>query len=63
MDYLLSKFADSELSNLDNQEVVSYASLLDQEDPYIYDWIMSKAQVPLEFTHIIDRIKNFHSKV
>jgi succinate dehydrogenase flavin-adding protein (antitoxin of CptAB toxin-antitoxin module) len=61
MDYLLSKFADAEIHKLNWEELRDYEALLDEEDPYIYDWIMSKKEIPAEFLKIINRIKNFHN--
>lgn len=47
-DILVGRFAESYLPNASADEVETFAALLDENDPDIYDWVTGKTALPAE---------------
>lgn len=56
---ILGPFCDSELSNLSEQEIGLYESLLEENDQDLYKWMTGQPGSPEEFTGLIERISAF----
>ena len=48
-DLLLGRFADRHLDWFDADQLARLETLLDQEDPDIWDWVVGRAPVPAAF--------------
>ena len=46
MDLILGRFADRHLAALDHGQLESYALLLEESDPYIYEWLTGQGHCP-----------------
>ncbi len=50
-DLLLGRFADRHLDWFDAGQLARFETLLDQEDPDIWDWVVRGAPIPPAFDH------------
>ena len=57
MDLILGQFADKNIDNLNERDLVSYNDLLKCDDHQIYDWILSKKKSPKNLEKIVIYIK------
>lgn len=48
-DLILGRFADEHLSEMDDDAVLAFEHLLDQQDQDIYAWIIGRTPVPAQF--------------
>jgi len=48
-DMVLGPFADAVAPTLDDDELTAFEALLDQEDQYLYAWIIGREPTPTEF--------------
>ena len=48
-DMVLGPFADAVAPTLDEAELTAFEALLDQEDQYLYGWIIERDPTPPEF--------------
>ena len=48
-DMVLGPFADQVAPTLDNDELTEFERLLDEEDQYLYAWIIEREPTPPEF--------------
>lgn len=60
-DVLLGQFAQSELKNFSNNQLNLYSQLIQEDDVYIYDWILSKIVVKDQYINLISMIRKFHN--
>lgn len=51
MDLILGSFADGNIANLDEADLLQFEALLEVADPDLYAWITGTAPVPPEFDH------------
>jgi antitoxin CptB len=62
VDLLLGRFADAHISDLTDEELGSFESLLEIPDRDILAWVVGEAEVPLEVDSLaIRRIIAFHN--
>lgn len=62
MDLLLGRFADRRLDGFDQDALRTYAALLEQSDPDIYDWVCGRFQCPDgDLRPIVQALTEFHS--
>ena len=48
MDLILGRFADRNLPAMDREQLDSYALLLEESDPDIYDWLTGQKTPPAD---------------
>jgi antitoxin CptB len=59
-DLLLGAFADTHLAGFSEAEVAAYESLLEVDDPELWDWILDRAETPPEHHRsMLHRLKTF----
>ncbi len=59
-DILLGLFAQKRLYNFNQQELLNYQSFIFEDDAVIYDWILQKASAPIQYSVLVQDIRNFH---
>ena len=57
MDLILGQFADKNIDNLSEKDLVAYEDLLKCDDHHIYNWILSKEKTPANFEKIVNFVK------
>lgn len=63
MDLIMGRFADSELSKLDDEALDSFEALMEQPDPEIYKWVSGESPVPADVdAAFLSRIRDFHDR-
>lgn len=63
MDLLLGRFADSHLGSCDAALLTSYAALLEENDPDIYDWVCGRTVPPAgAFAAALAALRRFYSE-
>jgi antitoxin CptB len=61
MDLVLGRFADSELTALNDSEVAELEALMEVSDPELLAWILGQSSAPAQFeTQTFRRLKEFH---
>jgi antitoxin CptB len=62
MDLIMGRFADAELTNLDEAGLDSFEALMEQPDPELYKWVSGEAAVPADVdAAFLARIRAFHT--
>jgi antitoxin CptB len=56
MDIILSAFADDNLHLMSEQDLLTYDSLLDENDQDLYQWVTGQVSPADEFKDLITRI-------
>lgn len=56
MDLILSAFADAELADMPDAELVLYDQLLSENDHDLYGWIGGQIPTPEEYLDLITRV-------
>ena len=60
MDFLLGRFMDHLLEDIDQPTICMLEKLLEESDADIFDWIKNVTNPPLKFQEITRLIKSFH---
>ncbi len=56
MDLILSAFAEAELRNMSEDQIVLYDRLLNENDQDLYAWVTGQQPPPEDFSEIIPKI-------
>lgn len=56
MDIILSAFAEANLSQMDEAQIVLYDALLSENDQDLYQWVTGQTSAPARFSDLIDQI-------
>ncbi|MBL6664583.1 MAG: succinate dehydrogenase assembly factor 2 [Rickettsiales bacterium] len=59
-DFLLGKFGEAKLLQMNVEEQNCFDSFLNEDDMLIYDWILSKQECPNKYEGLIKQIQIFH---
>lgn len=57
MDLILSAFADAQLADMTDDDLVLYDALLDENDHDLYQWVTGQSAAPDRFASLIDAIR------
>jgi antitoxin CptB len=58
MDLLMGSFADAHIMSMEEPDLSLYDSILEHNDPDLYNWITGKEDVPSNYSnHVMDRLK------
>jgi antitoxin CptB len=61
MDLLLGRFADAEMTRLDEQDIGAFETLIEVPDPDLYNWILGAEEPPALYdTSLLRRLRDFH---
>jgi antitoxin CptB len=61
MDLLLGRFADTEISGLNEQDIGVFEALIEVPDPDLYNWILGAEEPPALYdTPLLHRLRAFH---
>jgi antitoxin CptB len=61
MDLIMGRFADAEIGEMSEADLVSFEQLSDVPDPDLYNWIANNVEVPAEHdTALLRRLRAFH---
>jgi antitoxin CptB len=61
MDFIMGRFADAEIADLDAGALDDYERLIDAPDPDLYDWIVGGHTPPPPYdTPLLARLRAFH---
>ena len=61
MDWLLGKFAEAKLPQMDADQLTHFEQFLSLPDPDLNAWILNPARITgLEFAALVDAIRAFH---
>jgi diadenosine tetraphosphate (Ap4A) HIT family hydrolase/succinate dehydrogenase flavin-adding protein (antitoxin of CptAB toxin-antitoxin module) len=58
-DFLIGKFAENKLSEINDLEL--FGRFLEEDDAKIYDWLLDKEPAPEYYSQVILQIKEFHN--
>lgn len=58
-DLILGRFADAELDNLNDAQLVAYAALLECDDDQIWRWITGKEAAPAELEAMVKLLDGY----
>lgn len=56
LDLLLSRFLESQYSQLSEEECIQLMTLLQEEDTSLYAWLMQQSPAPVPFQALVKRI-------
>ncbi len=56
-DLVLGRFAEAKLDGLQGEELAAYASLLDEDDVLIWDWLLENSEPPPEYRSILQQLR------
>ncbi len=59
-DILLGEFAKANINNFDDENLLLYKDLTEEDDLEIYDWILNKVKIPDKYQDLISKISAFH---
>ncbi len=59
-DMVLGPFADAVAPTMTDEELTAFEALLDQEDQYLYGWIIERDPTPAEFDGpVMDKVRAY----
>ena len=59
MDMILGPYSDTELSGLDEAQIVQYDALLSEDDHDIYQWVTGQVATPKAYLDLLAGITKF----
>ncbi|MDP9196134.1 MAG: succinate dehydrogenase assembly factor 2 [Pseudomonadota bacterium] len=60
MDLILGPFADRHVPLFTDRQLALYETLLEEQDPVLYDWILGRVPVPPRLQHdVMDLLRSF----
>ncbi len=59
-DILLGKFFNEYYSKFNDAELAIYKQFIEEDDVFIYDWIMGRLKVEKDYLDLVSRIREFH---
>lgn len=60
-DILLGKFAEAKIADFDDKKLQLYHHFIEEDDMMIYDWILSKFELPEKYSTLVAEIRQFHN--
>ena len=60
MDMILGPYSDTEIVNLQAEDLDLYEALLAENDQDLYVWMSRQADAPDDLAHMVNVIRNFH---
>ncbi len=62
LDLLIGPFADTQASDLSEEELATMERALSENDTDLYDWIIGRASPPPEYVGFLATIRAFHER-
>ena len=59
-DILVGKYANEFLSKMNDMDLELFQKFIDEDDAYIYDWVLEKSTCPTQYQELIIKIREFH---
>lgn len=59
-DILLGKYIVEKINEFDDGKLQLYQKFINEDDLAIYDWILSRMNVPEEYLGLVGEIREFH---
>ena len=59
-DILLGKFIVQKINEFDDEKLSLYNDLINEDDLFIYDWILEKIPTEIIYQNLIEKIRKFH---
>ena len=59
-DILLGKYIVEKINEFDDVKLDLYQKFINEDDLAIYDWILSRMNVPEEYVGLVNEIREFH---
>ncbi len=59
-DILVGKYAKTVLNKMNESELNLFQKFINEDDAYIYDWILEKSPCPNQYQDLIVKIREFH---
>jgi len=59
-DILLGKYIVKKINEFDDEKLELYQKFINEDDLAIYDWILSRLNVPEEYLGLVGEIREFH---
>lgn len=59
-DILLGKYIVKKINEFDDEKLELYQKFINEDDLAIYDWILSRMNVPEEYVGLVGEIREFH---
>ncbi len=59
-DILLGKYIVEKINEFDDEKLDLYQKFINEDDLAIYDWILSRMNVPEEYVGLVGEIREFH---
>jgi len=59
-DFLIGEFAKKNIENFEIEKLKLFKCLIEEDDLAIYDWILSKANIPQKYQGLIFEMREFH---
>ncbi len=59
-DILLGKYIVEKINEFDDEKLDLYQKFINEDDLAIYDWILSRLNVPEEYVGLVGEIREFH---
>lgn len=59
-DILLGKYIVEKINEFDDGKLELYQKFINEDDLAIYDWILSRINVPEEYVGLVCEIREFH---
>ena len=59
-DILLGKYIVEKINEFDDEKLDLYQKFINEDDLAIYDWILSRLNVPEEYAGLVGEIREFH---
>jgi antitoxin CptB len=59
-DILLGEFAKVKINDFDDENLLVYKNLIEEDDLEIYDWILGKRNIPDKYKNLVLKIGDFH---
>lgn len=59
-DILLGKYIVEKINEFDDEKLDLYQKFINEDDLAIYDWILSRLNIPEEYVGLVVEIREFH---
>ncbi len=60
-DFLIGKYAENEMDNLEEDDLLILKDLIGEDDMMIYDWILQKIDYPEKYSNLLAKMRDFHN--